>query len=167
MYNHSMSGPQLYDVLTSYISDGYLVLRQSHDFLGAQKDRVSDEALLHMSPTINDCIYRNMNAFRYFMIIDLDEVIVPRGGSDAAETLPSMISRLPDLFGVKNRRVPAYVFRNAYFFYNLERDLDPAFASSVYLAHRRRLKPSEPTYSVKSIIDSQASHFNMIVSLSL
>ena len=39
---------------------------------------------------LNDCLYRNMNAFQYLMLIDFDEFIVPHQN----RTLPEMLQHL-------------------------------------------------------------------------
>ena len=39
---------------------------------------------------LNDCLYRNMNDFRYLMLIDFDEFIVPHTN----DTLPQMLAHV-------------------------------------------------------------------------
>lgn len=147
IYNNSVTG-EANRVLAFYRDEGFVVVRQSFSFLHGQDEKLIH---LHMSPVINDCMYRYMHSFRYFAVIDLDEVIVPRG----LKFLPELISSLPESFN--SERVGSYVFRNAYFFFDLTpqaHDLDTG--KSTYLEYQRRLHPSPPEYSVKSIVDSQA-----------
>jgi len=155
IYNHSVS-PSVGEVLSRYInvaSDNDvrrapIALRQTRAFLP------DSDILLHMSPVINDCIYRFSGQFRYFAVIDLDELIIPR----RVFTIPALIESL----SVTNAMpVALFVFRNAYFFLDIPvDDIDhpsqPNAALSTYLVHRRRLAASPPAYSVKSIVDSEA-----------
>jgi hypothetical protein len=166
VYNHSLSGPAA-AVLRSYtdipnetnrpsvtrVDRLRVEIRQSHDFLAPRL--AAQSFLLHMSPVINDCMYRHHGLFRHFAVIDLDEVIVPRTGHH----------RLPDLLAsLSTGRIGAFVFRNAYFFLDFQSAGDlfekPGKRSetmlSVYETARRRLRPSPPQYSVKSIVDSDA-----------
>jgi hypothetical protein len=166
IYNHSLSSSSA-AVLRSYSDTPgeigrpsvsradqlHVEVRQSHDFLPPRL--AAQSFLLHMSPVINDCMYRHHGLFRYFAVIDLDEVIVPRTGH----------RRLPDLLAsLSASRVGAFVFRNAYFFLDFQ-SAESSFkesrellekALSVYQTARRRLRPSPPQYSVKSIVDSDA-----------
>lgn len=147
IYNNSVTG-EANRVLSAYRDEGFVVVRHSFSFVHDPDEKLIH---LHMSPVINDCMYRYMYAFRYFAIIDLDEVIVPR----RFEFLPEFINSLPKAF--KSKRVGSYVFRNAYFFFDLTPQThDSVKKKSVYLEYQRRIAPSPPEYSVKSIVDSQA-----------
>ena len=42
--------------------------------------------------SLNDCIYRNMNDFRYIMTIDIDEFIIPHMHDQIPEMLEYLIS---------------------------------------------------------------------------
>ena len=147
IYNHSISADSGH-VLKSYVQDNYVVLRQSHSFIADSREKYTH---LHMSPVINDCIYRQMKNFRYIAVIDLDEVIVPR----LHNSLIDMLKELPDILRLGNSNVGSYVFRNAYFFLDLVNQ-NKKQSASMYLRHNKRLPPSPQQYAIKSIIDSTA-----------
>jgi len=147
IYNHSVSH-SVGHVLSQYAdTDVSVELRQTRAFMP------DADVLLHMSPVINDCIYRYSAQFHYFAVIDLDEVIVPRH----VYTIPALIESL----SIKNTDpVASFIFRNAYFFLDipvddLQRPSHPHAAMSTYLVHRRRLIASPPAYSVKSVVHAQ------------
>ena len=151
IYNHSVS--QSVGYILSHYADANLSrlrveLRQTRAFVPEA------DVLLHMSPVINDCMYRFSAQFQYFAVIDLDELIVPRH----VYTIPALI----ELLSIKNALpVALFIFRNAYFFLDipvddLQQPSGPNAALSTYLVHRRRLIASPPTYSVKSVVHAQA-----------
>jgi len=67
---------------------------------------------------LNDCLYRNMNKFKYLVMIDLDELIVPY----KQDTLTGLIADLSSKTMVqagKNlppSQVSSYSFQNAFFY---------------------------------------------------
>jgi len=67
---------------------------------------------------LNDCLYRNMNDFKYLMLIDFDEFIVPHMN----DTLPEMLQFLEQqkvvLAGkkVSSKKTSSYSFQNAFFY---------------------------------------------------
>jgi len=152
IYNHSVS-QSVGHILSHYahsradLSRPQVELRQTRAYM-------SNDVLLHMSPVINDCMYRFSAQFKYFAVIDLDEVIVPRH----VYSIPALIESLSFSNAFP---VALFVFRNAYFFLDipvddLQRPLHPNAALSTYLVHRRRLTASPPAYSVKSVVNAQA-----------
>jgi len=151
IYNHSVSQLAAH-ILSQYADADMSVprveLRQTRAFMS------DADVLLHMSPVINDCMYRFSAHFQYFAVIDLDEVIVPRHW----HTIPALIESLTTKNAVP---VALFVFRNAYFFLDIpvddiQRPSHPNAALSTYLVHRRRLIASPPAYSVKSIVNAEA-----------
>ena len=94
--------------------------------------------------SLNDCIYRNMNDFRYLMTIDLDEFIIPHKHESIPEMLKYLDSQKHELYkeitgtyykpkhleisldwkqNFKNRRlrrsknlITSYNFQNAFFY---------------------------------------------------
>jgi len=163
IYNHSVS-PAAGRVLARYAAAPRVQLRQTHDDADSQRVQPRDDAdtprvelrqtrafthdaadaLLHMSPVINDCIYRFSAQFHYFAVIDLDELIVPRH----VETVPALIAALSARSGAP---VALFAFRNAYFFLDIPvSDVRPPSrrggALSTFLVHRRRLSASPPAY---------------------
>ena len=148
IYNHSLS-PTVSHVISQYAGTGGLVeLRQTRAF-------TADDVLLHMSPVINDCMYRFHARFRYVAVIDVDELIVPRHH----DTLPALLQALTTDNG--GAPVALFAFRNAYFFLDiplqdLDDDVPLSQRLSTFLVHRRRLTASPPAYSVKSVVSSAA-----------
>ena len=43
-------------------------------YVGAKSETSPRQFSLHKSPTINDCLYRNMYRFQHISVIDFDEV---------------------------------------------------------------------------------------------
>lgn len=147
IYNNSITG-EANRILSMYRDEGFVEVRHSFSFVPGPEEELIH---LHMSPVINDCMYRNMFAYRYFAVIDLDEVVVPR----QYKLLPEFIRNLPRLLDYG--RVGSFIFLNAYFFFDLNQSGgEVSDHRSLYLTYRKRLFPSQPKYSSKSIVDSQA-----------
>ncbi|ELT95423.1 hypothetical protein CAPTEDRAFT_208702 [Capitella teleta] len=141
IYNNSIpAGSKAATVLAYYQRQGFLVLKHSEPFLRTDVTKEGG-VLLHMSPVINDCMYRNMHRCQYIMVIDLDEVIVPRQHND----LISMLVQLS-----LHEHKTQHNFRNVYYFLNSSSN-EPA--ESVFLRENFRLETSPPLMSVKSIIN--------------
>ena len=127
---------------------GLVELRETVEWLPSQQ-----QFMLHGSPVINDCVYRNRYSFHRILVIDFDEVIMPR----RATSLSGLLAQL-DAHAVKAGKasLPAfYIFGNTYFFL----ELPPDVGESPYLTftrYTRRVAPSVYGYSVKSMIDPQA-----------
>ena len=97
---------------------------------------------------LNDCLYRNMNDFRYLMLIDFDEFIVPHTN----ETIPEMLKHVDDQkivvtgnigrYGVKVPPQPkvtsSYSFQNAFFY--LQFPDDEAEKSQLRVLRKSRRK---------------------------
>ena len=145
IYNNSLN-LQAGEVFRFYSAiGGFVELRQSHDFVAEHGEPA---VYLHMSPVINDCLYRNMYEFRKIVVIDLDEVILPRKHVDITSMLAYLEKQSKDnLHSAKN-----YIFRNAYFFLDLPPDFSRP-AEMTFLRYRKRMTISPRLSSVKSIID--------------
>ena len=63
---------------------------------------------------LNDCLYRNMNDFRYLMLIDFDEFIVPHTN----DTLPQMLAHVDAQKIIVTGNIGRYVF--TLLFYQIE-----------------------------------------------
>ncbi|XP_013390794.1 uncharacterized protein LOC106159139 [Lingula anatina] len=77
----------------------------------------TDEAIFFLmsSPVINDCIYRNMYRYNKIIVVDLDEMIVPRGN---LSNYPQLLDAIES--SVETRHpYRMYNFRNLYFFFEL------------------------------------------------
>ena len=70
---------------------------------------------LHWSPVINDCIYRNLYSFNKILVIDVDEVIVPKHVYNLTQLLDEVDK--DQVGGTHLAR--SYTFRNDYFFFDI------------------------------------------------
>jgi len=151
VYNNSLSEESA-RVLQYYDNQGLVDFRQSHTFV---KDHGELSIHLHMSPVINDCMYRNMYLFRKVIITDLDELITPRQHLTYKD-LVTAIETQQTLMKQPFHPARHYTFRNAYFFTDLAGEDKNQSKWLKTQRHQRRLPPSGPGYSVKSIIDPTA-----------
>ena len=147
VYNNSLA-PQSARILEQYAKTDFLDFRQSHNFISDPGELTFH---LHMSPVINDCMYRYMYQYKNLAMIDFDEIIVPHANNTLTEVLKTMER--------KETYHPArsYVFRNAYFFFDYKPDIDqhPHLRT---LKYRIRQEVSELGYSAKSIIEPISCH---------
>lgn len=146
VYNMNLDRESV-QVLAHYAKDGYVDLRRS-DYI----EHGPEQHLLHGSPVINDCLYRHMHLFHYVVVIDFDEVVVPRSGHKSLKNLVDVLR-----FNYSSLEYPPvnYIFYNNYYFL----DLPPDTSISPYLTmmrYRRKAPVSPFGYSVKSIINTQA-----------
>lgn len=121
LYNDTVSS-QVDCLLRHYIQEGSVVVLPWNLNIDSQTE-IRTEGLF---AALNDCLYRNMNEFRYLMLIDFDEFIMPHTN----DTLPEMLSHIDDQkiivtgnIGRYGVRVPpqpkvtsAYSFQNAFFY---------------------------------------------------
>ncbi len=148
IYNNSLEAEpsrifQYYDDL------GFIDFRQSHSFVDDPGELTQH---MHMSPVINDCMYRNMHRYRKIVVTDLDELIVPRTTNNYADMLSEI-----DKVQASAHPAKHYVFQNDYFFFDIPGCEDPKQSKHLQTLHfRKRLPPSPRGYSVKSMIDPQA-----------
>ena len=134
-------------IFLHYAKEGFVNFRQTRPFWNATGKTYVQP---HKTPTINDCIYRNMYRYKKILVIDYDEVILPRMHKNFKDMLQAIDQDHPT-----NHPARSYVFRNVYFF--LELPVDSNISDKlITLRHRTRVQPSKPGYSVKSIIDPQA-----------
>ena len=77
---------------------------------------------------LNDCLYRNMNSFKYLMLIDFDEFIVPHQN----DTIPEMLAHIDrQKVQVGGRKInpnmtSSYSFQNAFFYLQFSDDPESA-----------------------------------------
>ena len=145
IYNNSLVKESA-DVFLHYAREGFVEFRQSHNFL---PDLGELTIHLHMSPVLNDCLYRNMYAAKKIVIVDLDEVIVPHSGQNWAAMLEHLEERLPKEHYNPHR---SYVFKNTYFFLDLPPDPEQP-QRSIFLKYRTRMPTVDNDVSIKSIVD--------------
>ena len=98
--------------------------------------------------SINDCLWRNMYRYKYAVIIDFDEIIVPK----MTETYREML----DYIDVKHRlrgRHKSYTFRNTYFWVGCPESGDKINENKTYMfKYTAGEKPSQYGHSSKSFI---------------
>lgn len=113
--------PNISKVLEHYVEKGMVDLtpislpghqpnlkRLQHLYLKAKTNNKRQNELI----PYNDCLYRNLYRYRYLVLLDIDEVILPR-------TQPSWEKLMQDVerasLKVKNESRASYSFRNVYF----------------------------------------------------
>ncbi|CAB4066797.1 unnamed protein product [Lepeophtheirus salmonis] len=84
-YNDTISS-EVSCVLNHYKSEGSVNVYPWKLRMQSQKE-IRTEGLF---AALNDCLYRNMNYFKYLMLIDVDEFVIPRMN----DTIPEMIEYL-------------------------------------------------------------------------
>lgn len=104
LYNHTV-GPEVDCVLQEYIEAGVVTMLPWHLDMVSQKE-IRTEGLF---AALNDCLYRTMNRFKYVLMIDIDELIIPYRHKD-------LTSLLRVLSGANGERTGAFSFRNAFFY---------------------------------------------------
>lgn len=111
-------------------------------------DDLSVEGIrLGSSASLNDCMLRNMYSLRFILVIDFDEIIVPRIHADYRDLIQHVDSSL-DLENSHH----TYSFRNAYFFQHFPEDASQP-ASLKTLRFRHRTPPSDYLLGTKSFVD--------------
>ena len=141
VYNISLDEPASSVLRYYYDVDGFVELRQSPYFVEDERET----RRLHQSPAINDCYFRNMYRYEKIIVIDADEIIVPRREHTYSSLIQSINKK------IKNKPW-SYEFRNEYYF--LDMDGDPEQPQNLRtLYHRKHVQVSKPGYSVKSIQD--------------
>ena len=113
LYNDTMS-PEVSCVLRHYIAEGGVVVLPWKLNMISQKE-IRTEGLF---AALNDCLYRNMNDFRYLMLIDFDEFVIPHMN----DTLPEMLQFLDQqkiVVGgrrINPKKTSSYSFQNSFFY---------------------------------------------------
>ena len=148
LYNTSYRGVD--DVLDYYVRNNILVLDQIPHPLGP------DDGLLEYSvkkirnlriTCLNDCMLRNMHRYRYLVVVDHDEFIVPRGNiTNFHDLIKESLAAID-----AKEEVMSIGFQNTYFFKSFPPDLyKPQHMKT--LRFRHRTKPLAPYTSSKSIL---------------
>ncbi len=148
VYNNSLSA-EAARVFKHYDRTGFVDFRQSWSFL---PDPGEYTLHLHMSPVINDCIYRNMYSAKKIVVTDMDELIIPNN----VYTYQEMLWEIDEKQEGGTHPARQYMFRNAYFFLDMPKHDESAPMQLVTLKYRWRLPPSIYGYATKSIISPLA-----------
>ena len=101
--------------------------------------------------SLNDCVYRNMYRYKWAVIIDIDELIVPT----TTVQYSTMIQTIDEHHNQKVNAM-AYTFRNTYFWTDC--GLSPSINADqrTYIMRlRNREAPSKEMYAAKSFINPQ------------
>ena len=139
-YNKSLDDRSA-QVLQHYVEEGFVDFKQTRPFFDLEG---RDGAQLHKTPTINDCMYRNMHSFHKIIVIDFDEVIIPRHSLHYS-----------DLFIQLNKnytKMQQFVFLNAFFYLEFPQNNSESNRDLISLTHPAR-QPKPGLRSVKAIIN--------------
>ncbi|XP_069172171.1 uncharacterized protein [Procambarus clarkii] len=104
----------------------------------------------------NDCFYRNMNHYKYIVLLDTDEVIVPKTASDWRSLLDQVVAEVKE---ARNRTLVSYCARNAYFLDSMQEahgyfhDI-PSYMHLMQHVYRAA-NYSKPGYNMKCFHDTQ------------
>lgn len=143
LYNGSLktSMDRIFDY---YVQRGIVNLRQ----LPPSVDDYSEEGIRLSSPTsLNDCMMRNMYSNRFIVVVDFDEIIVPRNHSSYQDLIADLDASLS-----RTQSHHTYSFRNSYFFLFFPADdSQPPLLRTARLRHRT--PPSGFLFSPKSFVD--------------
>ena len=88
---------------------------------------------------LNDCLYRNMNSFKYLMLTDFDEFIVPHTSINTT-SIPQMLKHVEEN-SQKNGQTSttsAYYFQNAFFYLQFPDDSEAKYNLRVLQKTRRK-----------------------------
>uniref|UniRef100_A0A6A7FYZ1 Glycosyltransferase family 92 protein n=1 Tax=Hirondellea gigas TaxID=1518452 RepID=A0A6A7FYZ1_9CRUS len=127
LYNHTI-GPEVGCILESYVKEGIVTILPWKLNLESQKE-IRTEGLFS---ALNDCMYRYMYRYKYILMIDLDEYIVPHSNL----TLPELITFLNARADV--RKIGAISFQNSFFY--LQWPDDPSSAGLPALVTQRKTR---------------------------
>ena len=105
LYNHTI-GPEVDCILKNYIANGVVQTLSWKLNIESQKE-IRTESLF---AALNDCLYRYMYQYRYILMIDLDEYIVPHSNA----SLPDLIAFLKTK--ADEKKVGAISFQNSFFY---------------------------------------------------
>ncbi len=145
IYNNNLTETIL-RVFDYYVRQGVVDLHEAPDCMDINGELTT---LLNMSPTLNDCMYRNMYRFNKIIVVDFDEIIVPRQHASYQLMLDAIDDKQPQQHPYKS-----YMFTNVYLFLDIateETDMPFLTISQNF----KRIKLSKYGYSVKSITDPQ------------
>ncbi|KFM72270.1 hypothetical protein X975_10615, partial [Stegodyphus mimosarum] len=140
LYNHTI-GAEVECILKKYEIEGVVTVLPWQLDIVSQKE-IRTEGLF---AALNDCLYRTMYRFRYVLMIDLDEYIIPHKNS-------SLTVMLEHLNKKNQERTGAYSFQNAFFYLQWPNDtsssslpyklltLQKTIRKSKFHAHKQRSK---------------------------
>ena len=156
LYNNSVCG-ETTEILMPYVQQGFVEVIQnsgvkpvwtgSH-YLPDDRESIKTRAAL----LLNDCMYRQMYSFRFLLLSDLDEVIVPQ----SAPNLSAMIKQIESSLLQNGTELAAAAFPNFYFLIDPGFDLEYRDFSqpnyTAFLQHRKRIAASPMSRHAKSLV---------------
>ena len=86
---------------------------------------------------LNDCMLRNMHSYKWVLVVDLDEIILPRNESKIINYNQLMLTAKSVLKTVKNIYPISYAFRNSYFWVGCEEPILGQPQSYIFLYFQR------------------------------
>ena len=116
-YNHSV-GEQVDCLLRRYMQSGLVEVLSWQQLDVVSQKEIRTEGIF---ASLNDCLYRHMFDSQFLLMIDLDELIVPRGNQ---LTLTGLLEAANHNMANGTNRVGAYYFRNAFFYLTWPDDAD-------------------------------------------
>ena len=148
LYNTSYRGVDA--VLDYYVRNKILVLDQIPHPLGSGggSSGYSEDKIRNLRSTcLNDCMLRNMHRYRYLVVVDHDEFIVPRGNiTNFHDLIKESLAAID-----AKEEVMSIGFVNVYFFKSFPPDLYKPVDMKT-LRYRFRTKPLYPYVASKSIL---------------
>ena len=143
MYNASVSSSND-QMFQYYVRHGVLVF---HNVTIPVDDVTFEGVSLVTIAYFNDCMLRNMYRYKYLIVIDVDEFLVPRTTSN----FTGLFAAIDAKEGLKEQWY-SYTFRNTYFFAHFPEDTSqPSYLRT--LRFRHRIEPSPFLYAGKSAVD--------------
>ena len=130
------------NVLRYFQDEGILKV---HDIPPPKNGHTKDEVNVASAISINDCMWKNMYRYKYVLIIDFDEIIVPKFHSNYTDLL-QWIDEENDSVNHK-----AYTFRNTYFWVGCKATMKRI--SSYISMFTQREDPSYYGLSAKTFLD--------------
>ncbi|CAH2037521.1 unnamed protein product, partial [Iphiclides podalirius] len=115
MYNESLSAP-VACLLDHYRKQG-LVTLLPWKLPIVSKVEIRTEGQF---AAFNDCLYRSMSSAGWLLVIDVDEVVVPR----RERTLAALLTALRAAYIPPSKAPSAFLFRNAFFYLRWEDDAE-------------------------------------------
>ena len=149
IFLHELEGnPDVRKVLDFYTKKGILDVKKS-SIPGDANFRNSSYLKMHLQTYryeapifLNDCLYRNIHKYKFIVITDIDEVIVPR---ELGHTWSDMMTSISNMY----KNASSYFFPNAYFFDGvpeykqlLNGSMDDIPKTNHMLRHVYRIKPN-------------------------
>lgn len=115
-YNHTV-GEHVDCLLRRYADEGLVEVLPWRQLDVASQKEIRTEGIF---ASLNDCLYRHMFDSQYLLMIDLDELIVPRRQRSLIEMINSTLNM------TSSSRIGAYYFRNAFFYLSWPDDPEAA-----------------------------------------